>query len=350
MKKLNEVELCSIREGASKLSLSMQKLNRRSFVAAGAALTAAYIGRPLGALAQTPNKMRIAFTVAKDSLTDQQTHIFIDELNKTVPGAFDITVYPGSQLGTGTEIAQSVQLGTLEAAALGSEGVSVDPSLAIFELPWVFPDSAAYQKAVSGPFFDEVSKVYDQRGLVLLSIFSQGFRDVLAQTPYASLKDMKGQRIRIAPSPARVAFFKELGAIPITIQWADTYLALQQGTVDGVEAFPIYLRSGKMYEQAKNLNYIHYVSAPVFLCVSKAYWAGLSKKDQQAMLKAGRAAMERGNKLSATEEQKNIDAMLEQGVKMVETDLTGYEDIRAKLLKDYESKFGSDWLKMIGIA
>lgn len=325
-------------------------LNRRDVLLAGTVLTAAWLGGAPNGRAQAPNKMRIAFTVAKGSLTDQQVHIFIEELDKIAPNKFDISVFPGSQLGTGTEIAQSVQLGTLEAAALGSEGLAIDPKLAIFELPWVFPDFNAYRAAVKGPLFGEIAKVYDGHGLVLLAIFGSGFRDVLTKRPYETLKDFKGQRIRIAPSPARIAFFKELGAVPITIEWADTYLALQQGTVDGVEAFPIFLRTGKMYEQAKNLNYIHYVSAPVFLSVSKAYWAKLSNESQHAMREAGRSSMDPGNARAESQEQKNIKAMEQQGVKVIKTDLAGSKEIRHKLLQNYQSKFGKSWLKLIGLA
>jgi tripartite ATP-independent transporter DctP family solute receptor len=316
----------------------------------GALATAGLVGAPLVARAAGATKMRLAFTVAKDTLTDHQIHIFVDLVNKAAPGALDITIYPGSQLGTGTEIAQSVQLGTLESAALGSEGIAIDPKLALFEIPWAFPDFMAFQKAVSGPLFDELAKVYDSRGLVLLAIHGNGFRDIMTKTPVEKLADFAGKRIRLAPSPARIAFFKALGAVPITIEWTDTYLALQQGSVDGVEAFPIYLRNGKMYEQAAYLDHIRYVSAPNFVCVNKGFWSALPEASQAALRQAGRDSMDPANALAEKDEQQNIEFMQQHGVTLVHTDLTGYEDIRHSQTQAYAKEFGDEWLKLLDIA
>ena len=46
---------------------------------------------------------------------------------------------------------------------------------------------------------------------------------------------MKGQTIRVQESPTYVAMMKELGANPVPMPYVEVYLAMKQGTIDGME-------------------------------------------------------------------------------------------------------------------
>lgn len=307
----------------------------------------------LGSLAFAQGKtLRIAFTTAKGGLGDQQGEIFKKMLDQELPGYFNVKLYPGSQLGSGSENVQGVETGTLEGAGLGSEGIQVDPKLGIFDLPWIFKDFSAFRAATNpdGKFFSAMKQVFDQHGMVLLAIYGSGFRDVLTRKPVRSLDGFKGMKVRISVSPARKAFWETLGATPVAIEWADTYLALQNGTVDGVEAFPVFLKSGKMYEQAKYLDDIHYIAAPLFIVVSKVFWSGLSQNAQQALVTAGKDSMKPANDLAVQQQNADIKFMVDHGVTDVKTDLAGYKAIRDKLSQEYRSKYGSTWLDYIDAA
>jgi TRAP-type C4-dicarboxylate transport system substrate-binding protein len=48
-------------------------------------------------------------------------------------------------------------------------------------------------------------------------------------------EDMKGMKLRVPPAPLFLMFTKSVGANATPIAFAEVYLALQQGTVDGQE-------------------------------------------------------------------------------------------------------------------
>jgi TRAP-type C4-dicarboxylate transport system substrate-binding protein len=291
-------------------------------------------------------RLRIAYIQAVNSLDDHQIHIFADTLEKAAPGYFKIELFPGGQLGTGTEQLQALSIGTLEAAALGSEALSVDPKMGIFEIPWIIKDFEHYKRIINGPWFEEAAAIWNQKNMQLVAMFGWGFRNILTLEPVRTLDGFRGKRIRIGPSPARVKFFRLLGAVPVTMEWASTYLALQQRTVDGVEAYPTFMRSGKMYEHAKYLDLINYTSCPIFITFSKIFWKKLPEKIQIGILKAGRESMGPANDLVEDQEQEDIKFMVDRGVTVVKTDLSGFEKVQNELLKDYMSKFGNKWLSL----
>lgn len=299
--------------------------------------------------AANPLQLRIPYTTEKGGQSDRQIQLLAAIINKEMPGAFNVQLYPGSQLGSGTENVQGVETGTLESAALGSEGLAVDQRLGFFELPWIFSGFDQFQAAISGKLFDQVAQIFGDHQLHLIAIYGSGFRDIMTKQPVRKLSDFKGLRIRVAPSPARLALFKYLGATPVTIEWAETYIALEQGTVDGVEAFPAFLKSGKIYEQAKYLDDVHYVSAPFFIVFSEKFWSALTGDQRTRLLKAGRESMRAANDLAAREEQGNMDFMKSQGVQIVKTDLRGQEQLRATLVDDYVKKYGDTLLKLASV-
>ena len=47
--------------------------------------------------------------------------------------------------------------------------------------------------------------------------------------------DLKGQTIRVPPIPTLVEVFKQFGANPVPMIWGEVYMAVRQGTVDGLE-------------------------------------------------------------------------------------------------------------------
>lgn len=296
--------------------------------------------------------LRIAFTTSKSGVGYQQAAIFKQYVDQALPGFFNVKLYPGSQLGSGAEDVQAIETGTLEGSEFGSEGIQVDPKLGLFDLPWVFKDFASFRAATQAgsPLFASMAKVFDQHGIKLLAVYGSGLRDVLTKKPVQSLAGFKGMKIRISVSPARKAFWQMVGATPVAIEWADTYLALQQGTVDGVEAYPVFLKSGKMYEHAKYLDDIHYIVAPFFIVVSKTFWNSLPKNAQAALVSAGKESMNPANDLALKQQSADIKFMEDHGVTLVPTDLTGYQSIRTKLTQDYRSKYGSSWLDDITAA
>ena len=117
--------------------------------------------------------------------------------------------------------------------------------------------------------------------IVALAIHEGGLRKPFGKQQLASLADFKGKTIRAPQSQVLSEGFKALGANVEPLPLPDVYQALQNGTVDGVEANLPLIYTQKWYEQAKfvtgNVNFWPF---PTVLVINKAIYDGLTPTQQ----------------------------------------------------------------------
>lgn len=75
---------------------------------------------------------------------------FGELLNKKTPGAFKVSIFPASQLGSEREMQEQLTLGNLEITLTGVLGI-YEPKLALLELPFLFRDRAHILAAQHSP-------------------------------------------------------------------------------------------------------------------------------------------------------------------------------------------------------
>ena len=81
-----------------------------------------------------------------------------------------------------------------------------------------------------------------------MSLTYYGQRMVTANKEIKKPEDMKGMKLRVPPAPLFLMFTKSVGANATPIAFAEVYLALQQGTVDGQENPLPTIMAKKFYE------------------------------------------------------------------------------------------------------
>jgi TRAP-type C4-dicarboxylate transport system substrate-binding protein len=125
----------------------------------------------------------------------------------------------------------------------------------------------------------------DSFGVVGLAIHEGGLRKPLGVSKkLVSLADFKGLKMRSVESPVLSAGLQALGANPTTLPVGDIFTAMQNHTVDGMEANLGLIQTYKLYEVAK------YVTAnvnlwpfPTVLIMNKAKFDALSAAQQKAI-------------------------------------------------------------------
>ena len=68
------------------------------------------------------------------------------------------------------------------------------------------------------------------------------------------MADLKGQKLRVIPSPSYITLFRALGAAPTPMAFGEIYTALQQGVIDGAENDAVTYITSKHMEVAKNIS------------------------------------------------------------------------------------------------
>ncbi len=208
-------------------------------------------------------------------------------------GRIIIKTFPFGRLGNERAMTQKTQAGTIQIAAITTAVLSnTVPQLALFDLPFIYPDrKTAYafldDPAVQRHFFRYLPK----KGLVGIGWTENEFRDLNTRKPVYKPSDLKGMKMRVMVSPVYLDTFRALGASPVGIPFRDLYNALQRGTVDAQENPFLTSILIKATEVAKNVTLTKHILTECVIIVNKRFWYKLSRKDKAIFRAAARLAI-----------------------------------------------------------
>src|ERR1700731_2306663 len=203
-----------------------------------AGIAAAVFIAPATAMAQSPIIIKFSHVVANDTPKGKGALKFKELAEKYTDGKVRIEVYPNSSLYKDKEEIEALQLGSVQMLA---------PSTAKFaplgakefealDLPWLFKDDAAYDKAMKGPVGKWLFSKLQAKGIKGLRDWDNGFPMASASNrPLLMPADFQGLKIRISGSKIADQYFRQLGSIPQIMAFSEVYQALQTGVVDGCE-------------------------------------------------------------------------------------------------------------------
>jgi tripartite ATP-independent transporter DctP family solute receptor len=268
------------------------KIGRRSFVGAGLAMLSAGV---LPRSARAGGKVIRISTPGTDTEWQSKALVaFKDALDKSMPGAFDVQIhYNGTLFGQGTEI-EAMQRGNLEVALISPADLTeLIPEYSIFTTGYLMRDAAHLDAVYDGDVGAEVkAKVASDLGLQILRSQYLGTRHVILRQPRTVNvpADLAGVKLRMPGSKAWQFLGNALGANATPLAFEEVYLAMQTGTIDGLENPLPDAISAKFYEVSKQVVLTGHQVANVFLTFAKPFWDGLSDEERNAIMTAEDAA------------------------------------------------------------
>jgi tripartite ATP-independent transporter DctP family solute receptor len=246
---------------------------------------------------QEPNRVRFGSVIPKDSPWEEGINAYIKNVETKAGGKIKFKTYLGGQLGGEVEMVKSVAMGSLDAGAFSiaavSEALSI-PQLQVFEMPFLF-NSDEEADYVMDQMFDVMSKVFEQKGLVLVMWGTNGWRSFGTKSkPILSPADLKGLKMRSQESDVYINFYKTMGATPVPISTPDVLVALKTGMVDGYDQTPVFSLSTGWINTVKHFTLSKHIYQPGCIVFSKKYFDKLSPELQEAILsKNERAALQK---------------------------------------------------------
>jgi tripartite ATP-independent transporter DctP family solute receptor len=247
-------------------------------------------------------------------------------------GRISIQMYPAMQLGGEKEMIEQAQVGALAIAriSVGPMGPLV-PELNVFNLPFIFRDSAHMEKVLDGPIGDELLKKitnHPTAGLIGLAWMNGGTRNVYnSKRPIKTPDDLKGLKIRMMGNPIFVDTMNSLGGNGVAMGYDQLVNAMQTGVVDGAENNEPSYATGQHYRYAKYYSMTGHLMIPELLVFSKKIFDTLSKDDQALVLKAAKEAQHEQRALWYDMEKKSLAQMTEAGAQINEVpDRKAFQD------------------------
>lgn len=203
-------------------------------------------------------------------------------IEKKSGGNIKVDIYLDNQLGGDREILEGCQLGDIAMVSqTTAPQVSFIPQLAIFDIPMLFDNLDVARTALSGPFRKQLNEWYDKAGLKLLLFEPIYYRETTTNRAINKLEDFNGMKIRTMENKYHMAFWQALGANPTPLNFAELYVALQQGTVDAQENPYEIIWSSKFYEVQKYLVDTHHIAFILSIIMNKDTYNGMPDNYKQ---------------------------------------------------------------------
>lgn len=179
--------------------------------------------------------------IGHSDTTSNLIHVSLENFAKYVEeqsgGAVNVDIYAAEQLGSNAEMAEMIELGSLDAMMMpqGQEA-SFAPKINTLGLPFLFPDYESVYKVLDSEIGDELVADLADHNMIQLAYWENGLRQTTnSKKAINSAADFKGLKIRTPEDAMTIAIFTALGASPSPLAFSELYLALQQGTFDGQE-------------------------------------------------------------------------------------------------------------------
>jgi C4-dicarboxylate-binding protein DctP len=320
------------------------------FAIVGAVIAMAAAGL---ALAQQPIVIKFSHVVATDTPKGKGAEYFKKLVEERTNGRVKVEIYPNSTLFKDGEEMEALQLGSVQMLApsvskFGPLGVR---EFEVFDLPYIFNDYDDLHKVTGGPVGQMLFQKLEEKGIVGLAYWDNGFKVMSANKPIRTPEDMKGLKIRIQSSKVLSDEVKALGAIPQVMAFSEVYQALQTGVVDGAENPPSNVYTQKMHEVQKYLTTTDHGVIEYAVIVNKKFWDGLPPDLRAICEQAMKEATKYANDIAKKENDDALEAIRKAG----RTEITVLTDAQKapwkkaliSVHKENESRVGKDTIAAV---
>ncbi len=280
---------------------------------------------PLAAQAQAV-KLTLGHGAAIGNPRHDASVKFAEVLKAKTGGRIEVQVAPSGQLGDDAAMVTALRTGALDMSANSQGAVSVAvPEYAAYGMPFMFSTPAQAFKLLDGPLGQELAQKSAEKGMVVLGYWDNGIRHMTnSKRAITKVEDMKGLKMRTPPDAVLVDIMQALGAEAQQIKFAELYVALQQGVVDGQENPLVNIHASKLYEVQKHLALTSHMFQMTPLLMSKRTWDRLSDADKKAVQDAALEATALQRKLSADADAKLLDDLKAKGVQVTTVDKAAF--------------------------
>jgi TRAP-type transport system periplasmic protein len=300
-------------------------MQRKTFHRTLLALAAAAV-LPIAAQAQT-TKLTLGHGAAPGNPRHEAALKFAEAAKAKSAGRIEVQVAPSAQLGDDAAMVTALRTGALDMSA-NSQGAVANavPEYASYGMPFLFATATQAFKLLDGPLGKELSDKSAEKGLIVLGYWDNGIRHMTnSKKPITKVEDMKGLKMRTPPDSVLVDIMQSLGAEAQQIKFAELYVALQQGVVDGQENPLMNIHASKLYEVQKHLALTSHQFQMTPFLMSKRTWDKLAEADRKAVLEAAAEATALQRKLSQESDEKLLADLKAKGVQVTTVDKSAFE-------------------------
>jgi TRAP-type transport system periplasmic protein len=295
-----------------------------------------------------------AYDQPKTSAYGFGADVFGKRLSELSKGTMSTNQYAGAQLGSEAQSLQKVQTGDIDFVLVSTANSStIQPESGVFSLHFIFrgPDHAikvlTEPKVIAAMREMYASKV---KGAHMLTLGSQGLRNLYCKKEIAKLADIKNVKVRVQATVTEDTLFPAYGAQIVHMPFGEVYTSLQTGVVECAEnGYTVYMLN-KHYEVAPVMSVTEHEANNSVLFVSDKLWSTLNA-EQRGWIQQAADDMNKVQPAKAFEMERESRARLEKiGVKIVSTvDKSGFESVSKPIQDKLAKDLGPNAVKILDL-
>lgn len=306
---------------------------------------AAALLAPVAASAQDVKSriIRFGYGLSENSNQGRAVKFFVEEVSKRSGGKLKVKGFGDSSLGSDMQM-QNTLIGGAQEMMVGSTAtlVGVVKDFGVYDLPFLFNNEKEADAVLDGPFGEKLMKSLNDKGLIGLVYWENGFRNLTnSKRPITKVEDMGGIKLRVMQNPVYIDMFNRFGANAVPLAFSELFTAMETGTVDGQENPVTTIQSSKFYEVQKYLTISRHVYSPWIMMASKRWWDGLTADEKKILQEAAVASREFERKDSREASAQSVAYLKEKGMQINELSPAELDRMR-EMVKPAFDKYAAD--------
>lgn len=249
-------------------------------------------------------------------------------LEKKSNGALKVEVYPAEQLGTGQEHIQGLVLGTIACnPEIDVLLANVAPLYNVWGVFYLFDSMDNVKKFKAGPLQEQMNKQAISKGIRQIGYYDcNHIFNMFSKKPVAKLADLKGLKNRTIPVPSLIAGWKALGSSVVGLSFSEVYTSLATNLIQAVDNPIADMYHEKFHEVTDYLCMTQDLINVVSWNFSEKVWQDLTPQEQKWVVETANEVQPAVKKWADKDKQLAMDAIKKKGMKVINTDLTGFAD------------------------
>ncbi|MFA9595436.1 C4-dicarboxylate TRAP transporter substrate-binding protein [Citrobacter telavivensis] len=273
-----------------------------------------------------PLSIKVAYENNPGEPLDVVMRYWAEILNKKSDGEITLVLYPSSQLGSKQDVTEQAMMGmnviTLTDVAFLAD---YEPDLGILFGPYLTDDPQKLFKIYESDWFRQKNEDLKKKGIhVVMNNYLYGTRQIISKKPIRKVEDLAGMKIRVPNNVMQIKAIQAMGATPTPMPLGEVYPALTQGVIDGVENPISVLQGQKLFEQAKYLSMVNYLTNTSVWIGGEAFFSTLSPEQLELIHSTGYEAGLYSQKLTIEHDAEMLKSMEAEGVEVIYPDTEAF--------------------------
>ena len=157
--------------------------------------------------------------------------------------------------------------------------------MALASAPFLYSDLDHWRRFRDSDLYGGILAEYEGlSGNQVLGLMYYGARHLTANREITSPEDMDGLKLRVPNAPMYLLFPRSVNANATPIDFAEVYLALQQGVVDAQENPLPTIQAKKFHEVQTDINLTGHITDALLTIIGGPTWGGMDEADRDALI------------------------------------------------------------------